>query len=251
MTVATVMAIVSVATAVAGAISGADAESAVASANQRSSETTATSKNRARMWSNYNTIAQNNLGRFVQSINNNRKLAAAGQSLGTQVTNYRRQKDVLLNSGFEQSIAEAEQLGSQHASAAVAGIGGSVADNINSATILRQDRIKGQAAAAENAMDFDFRQGQSAIVQNAIDGLDNKTVFDNLDNNIDVALKYASPTWFGKFLGNGGIGTLSNAGQTIFSTSGSSGKMGGNGVASNSYEFNSGVGGFTGEGVYG
>lgn len=239
MTVGIVMAVVSVATAVAGAISGADSEAAVASANQRSSETTATSKNKARMWSNYNTIAQNNLARFTQSINNNRKLAATGESLGTSVTNYRRQKDALLNSSFENSISEAEQLGSQHASAAVAGITGSVADNINSATILRQDRIKGQMSQNERATDFDFRKTQSAIIQNAIGGLDTRTVFDNLDNNIDVALKYASPTWFGKFLGNGGMGTLMDAGKTIFSSGDGKSSSGGSNFWSKGGSYNS------------
>lgn len=223
MTVALVAAIVSVATSVAGAISGADTDAAVAGANQRSSFTAADTKNQARAAQNNNIAAQNNLKRFIQATNNNRQLDAAGSSLASNVTNYRRQKDQLLNSNFESSLQAAEQMGSQASSAAFAGVTGSVADNINSATILKRDRIAGQVAEQGAALDQNYRQTQAAIVGNAIDGLDNRTIMDNLDHNIDVGLKYASPTWFGKFLGNGGAQGLVGAGKLAFSTGGQSG----------------------------
>lgn len=223
MTVALVSAVVSVAVSVAGAISGADTEAAIAGANQRSSMTAAQTKNAARDAQNVNIEAQNNLKRWTQSINNNSRLDAGGQSLGSNVTNYLRQKDQLLNSNFEDSISAAEQMGSQASSAAMAGLSGSVVDNINSTTTLKRDRIHGQIDAQGAALDQNYNQKAKAIIGDTISGLDNTSVFDNLDHNIDVGLKYASPTWFGKFLGNGGAQGLVGAGKSYFSTAGGGG----------------------------
>lgn len=229
MTVALVSAIVSVAVSVAGAISGADTEAAVAGANQRSSMTAAQTKNAARAAQNVNIEAQNNLKRFIQATNNNRALDAGGSSLAANVTNYRRQKDQLLNSNFESSLQAAEQMGAQASSAAFSGITGSVADNINSATILKRDRIAGQVAEQTSALDQNFSETQKAIVGNTIDGLDNRSIMDNLDHNIDVGLKYASPTWFGKFLGSGGAQSLVKLGGSFASSYDSGqGNVGGN-----------------------
>jgi hypothetical protein len=251
MTVAAVSAAISVVSAVAGAISGADLDQTYAKLNQKSSKVGADTKNEARAWANFNVAAQNQLKRFVQSTNNTRRLDAGGESLGTTLVNYRRQKDQLTRGNFEDSIRAAEQAGSQAAAAATAGISGSVADNINSATILRNDRLAMEAEKQGRALDADYQHTAKAITTDAINGLDNRSVYDNFDNNIDVALKYAAPTWFGKFLSGGGLSTLVKAGQTYATGSARGGGMGGTGTAGNIFEFNSGVGGFTDIGTYG
>lgn len=238
MTVALVAAIVSVATSVAGAISGSDVDGAIAAANNRSSATAASTQNSSRAFSNLNIEAQNNLTRFTQAANNNKKLAAGGVSLGANVQNYLQQKDALLNSGFESGIAQAQTMGSNAASAAFAGVTGSVVDNINSATILKNDRIDGQTQEASKSLDQNYSDKQTAIVGSTISGLDNKTVFDNVDNSINVALTQASPTWFGKFLGMGGAQATVGAGQQFFSTSGkNSTTNGGFGNSSNNPDY--------------
>lgn len=222
MTVALVSAIVSVVVSVVGAINGADVDGAISSANQRSSATAATTKNAARDAANKNTQAQNSLKRFIQATNNNRALDAGGASLAANVTTYRRQKDQLLNSNFETSIQTAEQMGSQASSAALSGITGSVVDNINATTALKRDRVAANVDEQGRAVDQNFADRQRGIVSSTIDGLDNRGINDVLDNNIDVALKYASPSWFGKFLSGGG-------GQSLAKLGGSFASMGGSG----------------------
>lgn len=225
MTVALVVAIVNVAVAVAGAINGADKDAAIDSINETSSANTARVKNAARRAANVATEAQNNLKRFVQATNNSRALDAMGGTIGTTLTNYQRQRDQMLKGGFEQSIQAAEEAGAQASSSAFAGIGGSVSDNISSATILRNDRIAQGVREQGAALEQNYRSQQAATVKGAIDGLDNRTVLDSLDNNIDVGLKYASPTWFGKFLAQGGAQATSQAFGS-FATSGYSSGQG-------------------------
>lgn len=222
MTVAIVAAVVSVVSAVAGAISGADKDAAIDALNEHSSQTSASASNAARQASNANIAAQNNLKRFIQNTNNQRRLDAGGAQLGTSVTNYLRTRDQLTRGTFEQSIQAAESLGSQAASAASSGITGSVVDNINSATILRNDRMAGEVQKQGSALAQDYSSRQSAIVQNTVNGLDNKSIYDNFDNNINVAMKYASPTWFGRFLGGGGGSQLIGAGQALYQSNGNS-----------------------------
>jgi len=165
-------------------------------ARNRVNAANADARNRTRAAGNELTAAQGNLERWVQSLNNQRRLEAAGDALDAHVTNYYRQADAVLAGNFESSIRDAEEEGAALAAQAATGIGGDTVDLINAATSLRQARSNEAAAQFKDTMQYDAALRASDMMQQAVQGLDSSIIMDSLDYGIDVA---AHEEKYGKF----------------------------------------------------
>lgn len=159
----------------------------------RLSDVNAAAGNKVRQAQNAAEASRNNLARWTQSVNNNRALKSGGEALNANITNYYREADSALMGGFSDQIREAENEGASNASAAFAGVDGSVVDMVNGSVALRDSMVR-EAATRRNEMfanDTAVRAG--TIMSQMVGGLDNSLVLDSLDYNVDVA-QHQKPT---------------------------------------------------------
>ncbi len=172
------------------------------SANNRVSRANAIASNKVRAATNKAARAEGSLARWIQSVNNNSHLEAGGKALAASQGNFTRSVDAAKQKMFSQDIAEAEQRGMAAVSQARSGTSGSVADNINTATALRDamgdqiqdDRLK--------LLAHDQRARMGSIASQMIGGLDSSTINDAIDYGIDVpTIKRVKGTWE-MFVGN-------------------------------------------------
>ena len=131
--------------------------------------------------------AQGNLQRWVQSLQNNRKLDAGGQAMEANMVNYRRQDDLLSQGAFEQSIAEAEASGAAAAMQALSGVTGDVVDMVNGATALRHARVNERNLVRREGMAFDAAHRQGTMMSQMVQGLDSSIIVDSIDYGVDVS----------------------------------------------------------------
>lgn len=163
------------------------AEKAVIEANNRLSKQNAESTNAIRQASNAATAAQGNLNRWVQSVNNNRRMDSAGEALEANTVNARRAGDQALKGGFSASIQNAEQAGQMAASAAFSGVGGDVVDMVNTSVNLRNEIVKQEFSDRLDLAHSDVARRAGNIMSQMVGGLDSSILMDNLDYNIAVA----------------------------------------------------------------
>lgn len=195
-------------------------------ANNRLQEAEAGNSNRVRSAENAFAAARGALQRYVQSVNNNRRLEVGGKMLEAATVNAYRQEDAALASDFERQIRGKEQLGYQAAAAALAGVGGEVADNVSIATRLTQQRAEREAITQASFRSFDAGRRAAAVAQQMVSGLDSSVILDSLNYSINVAKKNKSfSPWIAALAGLGG-----DSGPLDFSrNSGSSTRVGGGG----------------------
>lgn len=151
--------------------------------------------------SNATEAAQGNLQRYMQSVNNNRRLTAMGDAEAQNTTNSLRTQDTQLAQGFSHDISNAEQTGNAVARQAAAGLGGDTADQINRTTDLR-DSISSELyneRTGQQASDAVIRAG--AIAHTAIGGLDGSIVPPQLNYNRQTAQLQSMPNEFTYKLG--------------------------------------------------
>jgi hypothetical protein len=170
-----------------GAGFGKAATDASINANNQISEVNARTGNKVRQASNAAAAAEGNLNRFVQSVNNNRRLKAGGDAQEALVVNAARMGDSQLAGRFSDSIRDAEQVGHAAASQAVNGVGGSVVDMVNTSTALRDSIVKQSVDDNQNAQSWDISKRAGVIASQMIGGLDSSVILDRLDYNHDVA----------------------------------------------------------------
>lgn len=156
-------------------------------ANNRLSKVNADARNRVRQASNANEAAQNSLARWIQSVNNNRRLDAGGDALEQNIVNYRRSEDAALTQSFAKGISEAEQEGAMAAAAAVSGVDGNVVDMVNSSVALRDSIVGQQMSDFRDMRAYDTAARAGSIMSQVVGGMDNSLILDTLDYNIDVA----------------------------------------------------------------
>lgn len=163
------------------------AERAVIQANNRLSKQNAESKNLLRQASNAAEASKGNLARWVQSVNNQRRMDSAGEALEMNIVNARRQGDSALNAGFSQSLQAAEQAGQMVASAAAAGVSGDVVDMVNTSAALRDSIVRQEFSERIDLAASDTARRAGNIMSQMVGGLDSTLLLDNLDYNIDIA----------------------------------------------------------------
>ena len=163
------------------------AERAVIQANNRLSAQNAESKNKLRVASNALEAAKGNLARWVQSVNNQRRMDSAGEALEATIVNARRAGDQATRSSFSRSIREAEEAGQMAASAAMAGVSGDVVDMVNVSTRLRNEIVRQDFSDRVDLANHDTARRAGNIMSQMVGGLDSSLLLDTLDYNVDVA----------------------------------------------------------------
>lgn len=145
--------------------------------------------NRAR---NVETMARNSLGRYVQSVNNNRHLDDAGDAYTANLVNGLRNLDVAVNQGVLNDVRVLEEFGAASASQAAVGAGGQVVDMINSTTALRSSISRELAKQSVDASRYDVATRSQSIMSQMAGGLDSSLIIDSLDQSQAYAQKKAS-----------------------------------------------------------
>lgn len=143
--------------------------------------------NNLRQGQNAATAAQDNLARFTQSVNNNKILTAGGNAQAALTVNALRGSDAHMAQDFSGSIATAEQAGHMAASQASAGIDGNVVDMVDTSTALRNSIIAQQVKTSEDETAYDVGQKRGMIASQMISSMDQSTILDHLNYNVDVA----------------------------------------------------------------
>lgn len=135
------------------------------------------------------TVVKGRMARANQAENNRRTLYQGGRAAEAAAINYRRMRDSATTEDFEGQIRMAEQAGAAIASQAMAGVGGSVVDVVNGTTALRNARIQQAQKQRMKAADYDAGQAQSDIKRATIQSLDDSSIVDDLDYNVDLGLE--------------------------------------------------------------
>lgn len=169
------------------------AQGAMVETNNRLARTRAEEGNRVRQASNTASAAEGALNRFVQSVNNNRRLKAGGQALEANMVDFYRSDDQLMKQGFSQSISEAEQAGAMAAAAAVNGIAGSVVEDVNLSTSLRDGIVNDAFSDLRGQESYDTARRAGSIMSQVVGSMDQSLIIDRLDYNQDVAMQQAKP----------------------------------------------------------
>lgn len=175
---------------IGGAIAGwfgNEATRAQADANNMLSALNAEVGNKVRVAQNAATAAQNNLDRWIQSVNNNKVLDQGGEALEANAINYRRMSDVGIQQDFATSIRNAEQMGHAAAAAAASGIDGNVVDMVNGSTALRDSIVRQGIDDKRHLQAYDVARRAGNIMSQTINGMDNSIILDTLDYNTNFA----------------------------------------------------------------
>lgn len=176
--------------ALAGGIAGYfhnDSINAEIDSANRISASNAKAGNIVRQAQNALKAAQGGLARWVQSVNNNRRLDAGAGALEANIVNYRRGRDALGREEFGQSIRRAEVAGGAAAQQAFAGVTGSVVDMVNGSTALRDSIVREDLKQRGEFLDFDAAHRAGTIMHQTVQGLDGSVILDSLDYNVEVA----------------------------------------------------------------
>lgn len=134
-------------------------------------------------------VAKGRVARANQAENNKRTLTQGGRTAEAAAINYRRVRDSSITEDFEGQIRMAEQAGAAIASQALAGVGGSVVDMVNGTTALRNARLQYAQKQRMKAADYDAAQAQTDIKRATIQSLDDSSIIDDLDYNVDLGLE--------------------------------------------------------------
>lgn len=190
---------------IVGAVEGynqASVNKSITDINNRLDAANASNTNKVRQAGNAFSAAKGALQRYIQSLQNNQALEAGGEALEQNLVNARRHEDANLQGGFEQSIRSSEQLGSQAAAAAFAGVGGEVADTVSMATRLSHQRASHAALRNTEFRSYDTARRASSIMSQTVRSLDSSLILDTLDYNSNVAQPKASlKPWYGAVAG--------------------------------------------------
>ena len=203
------------AAAVGLSIVGADASRQIAKAENRVQRAAAEASNRVRDARNEEAAAAGDLARWVQSVNNQRIQRNTAEALEALTVNSQRQQDMMARGRLADSIAHAEQAGAQAAAAAFNGVGGSVVDNINTSTALRDQLTDQQSLDVANQSAWDSTRRAGSIASQLIGGLDQSLILDNMDHSVAVAQEVSKPSYLSAVL-QGTLGTygITPAGMT-------------------------------------
>ncbi len=184
-----------VAAAVIGGVKaylGAGTARATAQANQRISDATANAKGKIRQAENAYEASRLALSTLTQSMNNARALEAGASQLEANSINARRQGDAALGASIEDQIGMAEQNGAQTAMAALHGVAGSVVQDVQISSGLRQARARYDADSARDMTNWDTARRASGIMQQTLQSMDNGRQLASLNYTQEYSQQFAS-----------------------------------------------------------
>lgn len=157
----------------------------------------AETENKIRAANNAASKARGDLDRWIQSVNNQEILKAAGSQLAAESQNFERQMAAYVESTAARDIAAAESLGKAAAAQAFSGTGGSAADRINTATNLRAGFTDKAAERRMGYARYDYTSRLGAIASQAIGGLDSSVLMDSIDATRSVGRFKQEQSWLG------------------------------------------------------
>lgn len=173
---------------------------AVNEANNRLSAQNAESTNKLRAAANAQVAATNNLNRWVQSVNNQRRMDSAGEALESTVVNARRQADKALTSSFASDISRAEAAGQMASSAAMAGVSGDVVDQVNTSVALRDSIVRQEFSDNLELGKSDVARRAGNIMSQMVGGMDASLIQDSFNYNLEVPVYTPSLSTFYNFV---------------------------------------------------
>lgn len=158
----------------------------------RVQEVNAAAGNKVRRANNALASAKGNLARYMQSINNNEALTAAGRAVDANTRSGLQAQDRLQQQGLFSQVAATEQAGRALASQGALGLGGSVVDNVNAATTLRAAIMQDSLSKQKMNVSYEVGLRAQSIASQMTRSLDSSIILDNIDYNTDVALVKAT-----------------------------------------------------------
>ncbi len=191
--VAAGIAVVGLLVSVAGIVSGSRDRKYAAAKDRELRAANASAANITREGNNIASQARGNLARWVQSVNNNKVLTSGGHSIEEAQVNYRRHQDTLNYGSFSQQIQAAEQLGTAAASRAMSG-NHVVANMVGASTSLRGSIMAQQLTNRNKMMEYDHVRRVTHMQSQMIGGLDQTSIFDNIDLAKDVTIQETAGT---------------------------------------------------------
>lgn len=125
--------------------------------------------------------AISDLQRASQTLGNRRIMDAAGKQIGAISENIGRNLDAATVGTFSSRIAAAEELGSNVAMAAAAGVGGGSIEEYNRTLELHQAMTEESNARAVNSDNINASASRGATLQDAVGNMDNSVIRADLD----------------------------------------------------------------------
>jgi hypothetical protein len=130
---------------------------------------------------NERTAAETSLARFSQSLNNQRKMEAAGVQFNAQTQNILAKQDSSVARTFVQRLSTAQQLGEATVAASAAGVGGSSVETYKDTLRLRAAVSEESALRAAGNDTTNATASKSAIIVDATASLQNDSFQPNFD----------------------------------------------------------------------
>lgn len=181
-------------TAGVGAYLNASLAKAVGAANARVANAQTRAANRIRAAQNGFEAAKLSLGKYTQSVTNQRVLEAMGDTVAAITMTARREDDALVRGSFENSIRKSEAMGAQAAAAAMSGQIGSNVDMVNSATVLQYARAAKDVQRSRTFQSYDTSTRIARTVQAGVRGMDSSLLFGNFDYSVGAGQEYKGPS---------------------------------------------------------
>lgn len=125
--------------------------------------------------------AQASQNAWVQSYSNQRRVKAAGKQADEIAANIGRNLDSAAYGRIGERLAASEELGANMASAAAAGVGGSVVDTFNNTLRLSAAMAEEQGDRAVATDLFAATSARAGVVEDAYSGMDQETFNAGLD----------------------------------------------------------------------
>lgn len=168
------------------AIANAQNQYTVARAMAGLSRAQAEAGNKVRDANNLRAKVDADLTNWTRSVQNQRRMEAAGNAHAAGVTNLLRSRDQQVNESLESRLSAAETAGALAANAALSGTGGSSIDGMERAVRLRDQRSQHYANKQAGLVDYDTLAQLAGIVPQAASGMDLSVAQPNQDFGSDV-----------------------------------------------------------------
>lgn len=146
----------------------------------------AAANNKIRQANNLRANVDADLTNWTRSVQNQRRMEAAGNAQLAGVTNLLRSRDQQTNESLESRLSAAETIGALAANAALSGTGGSSIDGMERAVRLRDQRSQHYADKQAGLVDYDALAQIAGIVPQAASGMDLTVTQANQDFGHDV-----------------------------------------------------------------
>lgn len=135
----------------------------------------------ARDAKNERSVAENDLARFNQTLNNKKIMDRAGKNYATLSGNLARRLDAAAYGDTMTRLALSEEMGAVAASAAAAGVGGSSVENYNR-TIQTSYALQKELSDRQLGVEtFALNEARGDVMTEAVDSLDRTIYSPNLD----------------------------------------------------------------------